>query len=63
MMIKKFFSSFDMFAAMPILRANGEAEVVNLCGGLFSICIFGVFVYIFISSLVSILQLEEINAS
>lgn len=63
MMIKKFFSSFDMFAAMPVLRANGEAEVVNLCGGLFSICLFGIFVYIFISSLISIIKLEEINAT
>lgn len=60
--MKKFISNFDLFSAIPTLRVKGEPEVTNLCGGIFSICVFGVFVYVFISSIVSTINLERITA-
>ena len=56
--MRNFLSSFDLFPAQPILRAGGESEIVNLCGSFFSICIFGIFTYLFIDSLVKTVKLE-----
>lgn len=61
--MRKFLSKHDLFPASPILRARGETEVVNLCGSLFSICIFGLFTYVFINSIVSTVQLQNINST
>lgn len=60
--IKKKISKFDMFPASPILRAEGETEVVNLCGSIFSILVFMAFVYIFAAATANTVNLQNIKA-
>ena len=47
-MLGRFFTNFDMFGAAPTLRMRGESEALNLCGGIASLLILIVFVYVFI---------------
>lgn len=60
--IKKFISGFDLFPSLPTLRAKSEAEVTNFCGGIFSLIIFGIFVYVFVDSIIKTIKLEKIDA-
>ena len=62
MMIRNFFTNFDMFGAFPTFRMRGESETVNLCGGIASLLILLFFVYIFIISALDIINYEEIEA-
>lgn len=55
--MKKLLTQFDLFSSAPILRAEGESAVMNLCGGIFSILIFGFFTYIFFSNIASTVNL------
>ena len=61
-MLRRFFTGFDMFGAMPTLRMRGESETVNLCGGIASFLILMFFVYIFIISALQIINYEDIEA-
>lgn len=61
--MRKLISKFDLFPALPTFRVKSEPEVSNVCGGVFSICVFAVFVYVFTSSVVSTVKLERITAS
>ena len=46
--IREFTHQFDMFAASPTLRAHGQSDIVNACGGFFSLALLAVFIYVFI---------------
>ena len=59
-MIRRFFTSFDMFGAAPTLRMRGESETLNLCAGAFSLLILLVFVYVFIDKAYQIGTFQEI---
>ena len=51
-----------MFGASPNLRMRGDSETLNLCGGIASLLILLVFVYIFIIQALAIINYEEIEA-
>ena len=61
-MLIKFFTNFDMFGAAPTLRMRGESETLNLCGGIASLLILLVFVYVFIDKAYKIGTFQEIEA-
>jgi hypothetical protein len=61
--MKKLFSKFDLFPALPTLRVRGEPEVINLCGSIFSMIIVAVFIYLFVSSLIATVSLQAITAT
>lgn len=61
-MLRKFFTNFDMFGAAPTLRMRGESEALNLCGGIASLLIILVFVYVFIEKAHRIGTYKEIEA-
>ena len=61
-MIRKFFTSFDLFGAAPTLRMRGESETINLCGGIFSLVLLLVFVYVFVDQAYRIGTFQEIEA-
>ena len=61
-MLRRFFTSFDLFGAMPTLRMRGESETINLCAGVASLFILLVFLYLFATKAFSIMALEEIEA-
>ena len=62
MIIRNFFTNFDMFGAFPTFRMRGEPETVNLCGGISSLLILLFFVYIFIISALEIVNYRKIEA-
>jgi uncharacterized membrane protein len=47
--VRHFFSSFDMFAASPTLRAKSKSETSNTLGGVISLMILILFFYLFVS--------------
>ena len=59
--MRKFFTGFDMFGAMPTLRMRGASQTINLCGGIASFLILMFFVYVFIISALEIINYEEIK--
>ena len=61
-MIRKLFTSFDMFGAAPTLRMRGESETLNLCGGIASLLVLMVFVYVFIDKAYRIGTFQEIES-
>ena len=63
MMARKFFKYYDKFPAPPLLRVKTEPEQTNLFGGICSIFIIGLFLYIFINTVISMVLLEKITAT
>ena len=63
LMIKKFFTQFDMFGSFPTFRMRGDSETMNLCGGISSLLILLFFTYIFIIQTIDIINFEEIQTS
>lgn len=61
--MRKIIQAFDLFPALPTLRVQGEPEVSNICGGIFSLAVFAIFIYVFIASTISIISLERITAT
>ena len=61
--LKKFVTSFDMFPAAPILRVKGDPEMLNGCGGAFSLLLLIGFGYIFLVGIVNMLGLKDISSS
>lgn len=47
--VREVFSSFDLFSALPTLRAKSESETTNTCGGVLSFLAIVSFMYIFIA--------------
>lgn len=63
MKITKLISKFDLFSANATLRASGESEVGNFCGGFFSILIFAAFLTVFAISLNNTVSLQKISTT
>ena len=61
-MLRRFFTNFDMFGALPTLRMRGESETINLCAGIASLLVLIVFLYIFIGKASSIMTFQEIDS-
>ena len=59
-MIKKFLYNFDLFPAVPGFRVRGEAEVLSICGGIFSLALIAFFFYIFLDGAIKILDFKKI---
>lgn len=55
--IRQYLSGWDLFTALPTLRAQGESDVANACGGLISLILLGFFVYIFIMNIIATIKL------
>ena len=62
-MFQKTVKHFDMFAAAPLLRVKGEPETTNLCGGVFSILVLIGFTYVFITTTINVVTLQDIEAT
>jgi hypothetical protein len=60
--MRNFFSSFDMFAASPTLRAKSKSETSNTLGGVISLMILIVFFYVFISEIVQVVSWSKIQS-
>lgn len=58
--VKNFFREFDLFAALPTLRAKSNPETVNTCGGILSLLVTLFFIYIFIYQFVQVANWEKI---
>lgn len=48
-LLKKAFLELDLFSALPTLRARGEPNTMNLCGGIVSFIILIICTYVFIN--------------
>jgi hypothetical protein len=60
--VREFFHNFDMFTAMPTLRAKSEPEVANSFGGILSIIVLLLFSYLFIAQLAQVTNWEKISS-
>lgn len=60
--LRHFFSSFDMFDALPTLRAKSNPETSNTFGGVISLTILIVFFYVFISEIVQVASWSKIKS-
>ena len=60
-LIKKFFVEFDLFCALPTLRARGESETMNLCGGIVSLLLLSTFIYVFIINFINTVNFKEME--
>lgn len=54
--VRIFFKQFDMFTAPATLRAREEAETASFCAGVLSFIAIGLFTYLFIMNMVSMVQ-------
>ena len=60
-MIKKFFTQFDLFSALPTLRARGETETMNVYGGVVSFLLLGLFTYLLITYFIDAAELRSMK--
>lgn len=61
--IRKILTSLDFFSQSPTLRAHSSANVQNTFGGCVTICMLGLFCYIFITQMMSVINWEQIAST
>lgn len=59
--IKSFFKEFDLFSALPTLRAKSEPETTNTCGGVLSVVTLVLFAYLFIAQFAQVTNWEKVT--
>ena len=60
-LLKKGILEFDLFSALPTLRARGETETLNFCGGLLSLLLLLFFTYVFIITTVNTFNYQQME--
>ena len=61
--IKKIFIEFDLFSALPTLRARGETDIMSIFGGILSFLLIGTFTFVFVQRTVNVLEYRAIEVT
>ena len=62
-MLRKFFSSFDIFPANANLRTKGSSDETSVCTGILSLIIYMCFVALFIKMIIDIALYKSITTT